>query len=188
MALMKDSSVAAGHHVDISADLRARLERQRAALARDGAPDYRRRGKALDALLDGILARKEEFVRAASEDFGGRAREETLLLELAPLVGMIRHARSHLKRWMKPRTVRTGWQFWPARSRVIYQPRGVVGIISPWNYPVYLSLAPLVDAIAAGNHALVKPSELTPQSSELLRSFVASNFSDEYVAVVTGGP
>ena len=188
MALTKDSSVAATNHDTIAAAMRWKLDRQRAALGRDGAPDYWRRRQALGALLNGILARKEDFVRAASEDFGGRAREETLILELTPLVDLLRHARRHLKHWMRARSVRTSWRFWPARSRVIYQPLGVAGIISPWNYPIYLSLAPLVDAIAAGNHALVKPSEVTPQTSELLRSFVASIFSDEYVSVVTGGP
>ena len=188
MAVTKNSPVAAAQDDPLVAALRAKLDRQRAALARNGAPDYRRRRRALAALLDGILARKEDFVRVVSEDFGGRAREETLILELAPLVDLLRHARRHLAGWMRPRSVPTSWQFWPGRSRILYQPLGVAGVISPWNYPIYLSLAPLVDAIAAGNLVLLKPSELTPRTAEFLRSFLASTFSDEYVSVVTGGP
>ena len=188
MATAQGPSLAVQGGQPTAASLRARLDHQRAALGRDGAPDYRRRMEALGALLHGVLARKDDFVRAASEDFGGRAPEETLALELLPLVDQIRHARRHLRSWIEPRRVRTGWQFWPARSLVVVQPLGVVGIIAAWNYPIYLSLAPLADALAAGNHALVKPSELAPRTAELLREMIAAVLPEDYVSVVNGGP
>src|ERR1051326_5467652 len=115
-----------------------------------------------------------------------RARQETLVLELAPLVDAIRHARRHLAGWMKPRKMRAGIHFFPAKARIVYQPLGVVGIIGAWNYPTYLTLCPLVDAIAAGNHAILKPSEFAPRTAGLLQKIIASTFPDDYIAVVTG--
>ena len=133
-----------------------------------------------------MIDRQSEIVHAVNADFGGRARQETLALELAPLVDAIRHTRRHLAGWMRPRRVRAGLNFFPATARILYQPLGVIGIIGAWNYPVLLTLSPLVDAIAAGNHALVKPSELAPASAELLQKIIADYFPEDYVAVVTG--
>ena len=166
--------------------LASMLEAQRAAFMERGAPDYRRRKDALDQLLRALLARQEQFVRAIAEDFGGRSRDETLLLEIFPLAEQIRHTRRRLKHWMKPRRVRTGWAFLPARARVIYQPLGVVGIASPWNYPLLLTISPLVGALAAGNHAMLKPSEHAPRTAQLLKEMLSEIFGPEYVAVVLG--
>src|SRR5438552_6537125 len=168
-----------------SAALRTLFEKQKDAL-RSGALDYKKRREALQLLETAVLDRQSEFVRAADEDFGGRARQETLALELAPVVDSIRHAKRNLARWMKPQKVRTGINFFPASAKIIYQPLGVVGIIGAWNYPSYLTLAPLVDAIAAGNRVLVKPSELAPATAELLRQMISAIFPSVYVAVATG--
>ena len=135
-----------------------------------------------------MRARREEFAAAISDDFGGRARQETLLLEVFPLVDNIRHAIRHVPQWMRPRPAQAGWQFLPGRARVVYQPLGVVGIIGAWNYPVLLSLSPLVSALAAGNHAMLKPSELAPRTADLLARLVADLFPADYVTVATGGP
>jgi coniferyl-aldehyde dehydrogenase len=161
------------------------FELQRRAFRR-AAPDYTQRLHSLKLLERALIEGQSEIVAAVSEDFGGRARQETLLLELAPLVDSIRHARRHLANWMKPRKVLTGLNFFPAKSRIINQPLGVIGIIGAWNYPVFLTLSPLVDAIAAGNHAMLKPSELAPHTAELLRKIIAAIFPEEFVAVVTG--
>jgi len=165
--------------------LLALFEKQRAAFRR-GAPDYAKRVGALTALEDAVIGRKDEIVQAMNDDFGGRARQETLALEVAPLVDGIRHTRKHLASWMKPRRVSAGINFFPARARILYQPLGVVGILGAWNYQTFLSLSPLVDAIAAGNHALVKPSELAPRTAEVLRRMISAIFPEEYVAVVAG--
>jgi coniferyl-aldehyde dehydrogenase len=167
--------------------LTARLAAQRAAFSR-GAPDPRSRIRSLRALRDAVRARREEFVRAISEDFGGRARQETLLLEVFLVVDTIHHAIRHLPQWVRPRPAAAGWQFLPGRNRVIYQPLGVVGVIGAWNYPLLLSVSPLVSALAAGNHIMLKPSELAPRTADLLARLMADLFPPEYVAVVTGGP
>jgi coniferyl-aldehyde dehydrogenase len=162
------------------------LALQRSAFMERGATDYRSRRKSLDALLRALLARQEGFIKAINEDFGGRARQETLLLEVFPLVEQIRHAKRHLKAWMKPRSVATGWAFLPARARVVYQPLGVVGITSPWNYPLLLSISPLVCALSAGNHVMLKPSEFAPRTAVLVKEMLSEIFAPDYVSVVLG--
>ena len=162
------------------------MNRQRAAFLQ-GAPDYARRMQALAALRDAVHAREAELLRAISEDFGGRAHEETLLLELFPLYDQIRHARRHLKAWMRRRRVRASWFLMPSRAYYQYQPLGVVGVIGAWNYPVLLTLGPIVDALAAGNHVLLKPSEVTPRASAVIAAIIAASFPEDYVACVTGG-
>ncbi|HEU0030352.1 MAG TPA: coniferyl aldehyde dehydrogenase [Kofleriaceae bacterium] len=162
------------------------LDAQRAAFGR-GAPDHGHRMRALAALRDGVHARQDELVTAISEDFGGRAREETLMLELFPLYDQIRHARRHLRSWMRRRDVGSTWFLQPSRAFYQYQPLGVVGVIGAWNYQLYLTLAPVVDAIAAGNHVMMKPSEVTPRSAAVISRIVADAFSPDYVTCVTGG-
>jgi coniferyl-aldehyde dehydrogenase len=161
------------------------LETQRRAL-RQSLPGYRERIQALQKLEQVILRRKNDFIRAIADDFGGRAAEETLALELFPVVNEIRHARRHLKRWMAARRAPVPWQFWPARARVEYQPLGIAGILSAWNYPVFLTLGPLVGAVAAGNHVMLKPSELAPRSAGLIAALIAELYPPEYVTVVLG--
>jgi len=158
---------------------------QRAAFRR-AAPDYAKRIAALKALEAAVLDHKDEIVRATNDDFGSRARHETLVLELAPLVDGMRHTRKHLAKWMKPRRVTAGINFFPAKARIVYQPLGVVGILGAWNYPTLLTLSPLVDAVAAGNHALLKPSEIAPRTAEVLQKIIAKTFPEEYIAVING--
>ena len=162
------------------------FEAQRAAFA-SHPPDYAQRLEALRALEAGLVKRRHDIAAAISEDFGGRPAEETFALELFPLLNEIRFACRHLQRWMKPRRVAVQWQFWPAGARVIHQPLGVVGILSPWNYPIFLTLAPLTGVLAAGNHALVKPSELAPATAALIAALLGDLFPREYVAALTGG-
>jgi coniferyl-aldehyde dehydrogenase len=167
-------------------DLRRRFDTQRNSFERR-APSYRDRIGALRTMENSLLRRKDEIVQVISDDFGGRAAEETLALDLFPVLHEIRHTIKHLKDWMTPRRAPIDWQFWPARGRVEYQPLGVVGILAAWNYPLFLGLGPLANALAAGNHVLLKPSELAPRSADFLVSFLADLFPQEYVAVVIGG-
>lgn len=167
--------------------LQTLLDVQRAAFAR-AAPTYERRMTALAALRDALRARQAELLRAVDEDFGGRSHQETLMLELFPLLDQIGHARRHLKRWMRRRRVASSWFLLPSRAFYEYRPLGVAGVIGTWNYPLLLTLGPLVDALAAGNHVLLKPSEVTPRTAECLAALIGATFAPEYVACVTGGP
>jgi coniferyl-aldehyde dehydrogenase len=125
------------------------------------------------------------FQAAISADFGHRCATETLFAETMFLLGEIKHTTRHLKKWMAPRRIATALQFMPAKNRLIPQPLGVVGIIAPWNYPLQLTLAPAIGALAAGNRVMIKPSELTPRFSALLKQAIAAKFEATEI-VVTG--
>ena len=144
------------------------LSRQRAAFLRDGPPSLAARKADLRKLKDAVRARLPEFEKALDADFEGRSAQETAILEGVALVQGINYLSRNLKGWMRPQKRHVDMTFRPGRARVVYQPLGVVGIISPWNFPVSLSLMPLATAIAAGNRAMIKPSELTPATSDLL--------------------
>jgi aldehyde dehydrogenase (NAD+) len=132
-----------------------------------------------------ILARREEIRAAMWEDYRKPAAEVDLS-EIYPIVSEARHAASHLRRWMKPKRVASRLALLGSRSAVVYEPKGVVLIISPWNFPFNLTLAPLVSAIAAGNCAMVKPSELTPASAACMKRLVAELFDENEVAIIEG--
>jgi coniferyl-aldehyde dehydrogenase len=159
---------------------------QRRAFAGEPNPTLPVRRDRLDRLLALTEGHEREIVAAIDQDFGGRSPHETRLSELFIVRGAIGHARRHLRRWMRPRRVPTGIQFRPGYNRLLRQPLGVVGIISPWNYPFQLALAPALAAIAAGNRVLIKPSELTPAFSSLLGTLVGKYFNADEMAVVTG--
>lgn len=167
-------------------ELTALVEAQRAAFAQN-PPGYAERLAALRRLERAVIARQDDIASAISRDFGGRAAEETRALEIFPLLNEIRYACRHLKRWMAPRPADVQWQFWPAKARTVYRPVGVVGVLSAWNYPLFLSLAPVTGALAAGNHVLLKPSELAPATADLMASIVSELYSPGYVNVITGG-
>lgn len=170
-----------------SGDLARLFEAQRRAFAAAPAPDARLRRDRLGRLADALARRREDIVAAATADFGHRARMETLFGEVLATHLSISHARRHLGRWMRRKRVPTPVQMWPGRSYIVPQPRGVVGIIAPWNYPFYLSLGPLVPALAAGNRVMIKPSELTPRCGALLARMMGDAFSPDEATVVTGG-
>lgn len=140
----------------------------------------------LDALRRALLANRDTLVRAIAEDFGNRSADETLLAELIPSLHAIRYARRRLRHWMKPARRGVGAMFQPASARVVYQPLGVVGVIVPWNYPLYLAVGPLVGALAAGNRVMLKLSEATPRTARALAELLAATFPDNLVNVVQG--
>ena len=143
--------------------------------------------QALQTLESLLLANIDAFCAAIHQDFRARSAQETRLLEIFPALEAIRHARRHLRRWMKPQRRATGLWFLPGRSRVMFQPLGLVGIVVPWNYPVYLAIGPVVSALAAGNRILVKMSEAAPATGELFESLVARHFDPQVLSVVNGG-
>ena len=168
-------------------DLHTILDLQRHAFHRDGATSLEHRLAALDKIRRILLDNQDAWAEAISADFGNRSKHETLLAEIFTSVTSVKHCRKHLAGWMKPKKAPIALEFKPGRGKVFYQPRGVAGIISPWNYPLQLAIIPLVQALAAGNRVMLKPSELTPNTSELLKKTLGENFSEDEVAVITGG-
>ena len=168
-------------------DARRIFDLQHRSSRRGPAADLKLRRDRLERLRAVVAGNEAAIAEAISDDFGVRCRTETELLEIVPTLNAIRHARKHVAGWMRPERRRVDPLFQPASARVRHEPLGVIGIISPWNYPLQLALSPLVDALAAGNRAMLKPSELTPAFSELLRRLVADRFDESEVAVITGG-
>jgi coniferyl-aldehyde dehydrogenase len=171
---------------DSAIDLSQRLQPMRTAQRAQPMPDWATRAHRLRALEKMLLEQREAFAAAINADFGCRPREETDLLEIYPSLSAIRHTLSKGRRWMKPRRRLADLLFLPARTEMRPQPRGVVGIIVPWNYPLYLAVGPLVDALGAGNRAMLKMSEFTPRFSALFAEQVARHFKPDEVTVVTG--
>ena len=169
-------------------DLRSLFDAQRDAYAREPYPSLTLRHDRLARLAALIEKHEQEIVAAIGADFGTRPAQETRLAELFVIAAGIRHARRNLSRWMAQQRVPTPLYLWPGRSRLLRQPLGVVGVISPWNYPVQLALLPVLAALAAGNRVMLKPSELTPRTSALLERSVEQHFAQDEFAVVTGGP
>jgi aldehyde dehydrogenase (NAD+) len=139
----------------------------------------------LEKLRRAIEARRSEIQQAAAADFR-KPPEEVELGEIFPVLHEIGHARRHLKKWMKPAKVRPTIAMLGTQAQIRYEPKGVCLIISPWNYPFNLTFGPLVSAIAAGNTAIIKPSELTPNCSRLIRQIVEDLYSPDEVAVFEG--
>ena len=158
----------------------------RRAAEADPFPSLEARKASLRQLLALTQEHEAAICAAIDADFGGRSHHETRLAELVVVRAGIRHALSHLSSWMAERRVPTAMPFRPARNRLLPQPLGVVGIVSPWNYPFQLAVAPATAALAAGNRVLVKPSELTPRFSQLLAELAARHFSADQLSVVTG--
>jgi coniferyl-aldehyde dehydrogenase len=162
------------------------LARQREAFKRAPYPGWPQRAAWLKSLRALLRDNDARICEAISADFGCRPPEETRLLELFPSLGSIDHALKHGHCWMHPRRRFADFWFLPARTELMPQPVGVVGIIVPWNYPLYLAVGPLVDALVAGNRVLVKMSEYTPRFSALLAELVEKYFPDGEVRVVNG--
>ena len=162
------------------------FERQRKAFQAYPSPGAEDRLQWLEALHDLLTRNQQPLIEAISEDFGNRSADETRLAEIMPSLHGIRYAKRRLRRWMKPSRRSVGMAFQPASARVVYQPLGVVGIIVPWNYPLYLAIGPLIGALAAGNRVMVKMSEATPATGRLIKKLLAQIFPDEQVAVILG--
>ncbi len=162
------------------------FELQRAAFERERCPDLATRRDRLQRLLHLVLDDEEALIAAIDADFGGRSAHETRLAELYVVASDARRALKSLKRWMRPRRVPTPLHLLPGRAEIRRQPQGVVGIVSPWNYPLQLALVPATGALAAGNRVLLKPSELTPRLSALLAERVRRHFRPDEFAVVEG--
>lgn len=168
------------------AALQPLMQRQREAFRANRMPSLEQRLEWLETLRNVLRNEQDALIRAISLDFGNRCVDETLLAELMPSLQGIRHTRKHLKKWMKPSRRSVGLVFQPATAKVVYQPLGVVGIIVPWNYPLFLAIGPLTAALAAGNRVMIKMSESTPQTSRLFKDLMDQAFPEDLVTVVLG--
>ncbi|MDA9592501.1 coniferyl aldehyde dehydrogenase [Porticoccaceae bacterium] len=171
-------------------NLEALVELQRSKFRAEGEVTYATRIDRLKRLKALIVENKIEFAKTTKREFGGaRSYEFSLFSEFAGKVEGIDYSMKHLKEWMKPEKRKTNkpMNFLGGKSQVRHFPKGVVGIISPWNLPFGLTVAPLTSALAAGNRALLKPSEFVPETAALFADVVPKYFSEDEVAVVTGG-
>ena len=173
-------SVPATIDIDALVDQQRAFFRSAATLPRD----YRLR--ALSTLSAAILSREEAITDALRSDLG-KGAFETYASEIALVYEEIRHTGRNLRRWMRPERVSTPIVHAPARSRIVRRPRGVSAVLSPWNYPFQLALAPLVASIAAGNCTILKPSEAAPATSHVIAEMIREHFDEAYLACVEGG-
>jgi coniferyl-aldehyde dehydrogenase len=175
---------------DVPGRLQAALELQRRACERNPVPSYEERRKDLATLRRFIIENREALIESVNRDYGSRSRHETLFAELVPVLDGIRHARRHLRKWMRPQRRGVDLLLFPgARNRVVPQPLGAVGVIVPWNFPINLTFSALTSIFAAGNRALVKLSENSRHFAALLIERLPRYFPPEKLAVFdeTGG-
>ncbi|RQW45388.1 coniferyl aldehyde dehydrogenase [Novosphingobium sp. LASN5T] len=171
-------------------DMLAVLERQRTAFTAARPEALSVRHDRLERCATMLKEHGEAFAKAMSADFGHRSHEQSMLTDIMPSVSIVRYSQKRMKRWSRPekRHVNFPLNLLGARAEVRYEPKGVIGIVAPWNFPVGLTMAPLAQAFAAGNRAMLKPSEFTERTSELMQELFPRYFAEEEVAVVTGGP
>jgi coniferyl-aldehyde dehydrogenase len=166
--------------------LREVFAKQKAAYAKFPFPNVQQRRNDLDQLASVLREYKDELCEAMNTDFSCRSKDETLLAEILVTLEGIKYNRNNLKKWMKPSRRHVSVLFAPASNKVHYQPKGVVGIMVPWNYPIQLAIAPLAAALAAGNRAVIKLSEFTPATNAVMQRMLASIYDEDQVAVVLG--
>ncbi|MCX7552876.1 coniferyl aldehyde dehydrogenase [Marinicella sp. S1101] len=134
-----------------------------------------------------IKQRQAEIISTISEDFSHRSEHESLLAEVMVCLDEINYTLKQIKQWVRAKTWHADWKFFPSKCSITPQPKGVVGIMAPWNYPFNLVVGPLIAAIAAGNRVMIKPSEITPKTASLTQTLMAEVFSADEVYVVLGG-
>ena len=166
------------------------LRLQRESYLAEGEVSAETRIDRLDRTIDVLVANAEKISEAMNADFGCRPRQVNLMTDVTGSLENLKHAKKHLRKWMKaekrPSMFPLG--LLGGRSSIQYQPKGVVGVIAPWNFPLGMVFEPLAGVIAAGNRAMIKPSEFTPATSQLIDEMVGKTFDPAEIAVVTGGP
>lgn len=188
---MNDMTFAVAGAQDETARMQAVLQRQKAAQIRDGIPSLETRINRIDRCIGLLVDHAEQIADAVAQDFSCRPRESTLMTDVAGSIGPLKEAKAQVAKWMraeKRKTTPALLGLFGAKAELRYQPKGTVGVISPWNFPVNLTFGPLAQILAAGNRAMIKPSELTPATSELMKTMFEKAFPEEEIAVFTGGP
>ena len=177
-------------NVDAEEKMLELLRLQRESYLAEGEVSAETRIDRLDRTIDVLVANAEKISEAMNADFGCRPRQVNLMTDVTGSLENLKHAKKHLRKWMKaekrPSMFPLG--LLGGRSSIQYQPKGVVGVIAPWNFPLGMVFEPLAGVIAAGNRAMIKPSEFTPATSQLIDEMVSKTFDPTEIAVVTGGP
>ncbi|NQX87227.1 MAG: coniferyl aldehyde dehydrogenase [Halioglobus sp.] len=175
---------------DIKQQMQSILQTQREDYLNEGEVSAETRIDRLQRGIDVMVNYSDKLAEALNTDFTCRPREISLLTDIGAGIAPMKHAIKHVRNWMKPEKRPTGFPFnlLGARSRIEYQPLGVVGVIAPWNFPVNMVFAPLAGVLAAGNRAMVKPSEFTPATSALIEEMIADAYDPKEVACCSGGP
>ena len=165
------------------------LKQQRRSFLAEGEVTARVRIDRMSRAIGLLVDHQSKLVEAVNADFGHRSPHQTLLTDIAASIAPFKHAKYHLKRWMKrqKRNISLPLGLFGTKAWVEYQPVGVVGLISPWNFPIQLTFGPLASILAAGNRVMIKPSEYTPSTSELLKELIADIYDPNEVTVITGG-
>lgn len=166
--------------------LRLAFERMRTAVSKHPYPSWEERYVRLEQLEQLVVTHRAEIAEAICSDFGHRSALQTDMLDVLPLLTHIRNLRENIRDWMKVQKGSADMAFLPAKTALLPQPKGIVGVISPWNYPLLLSLGPAATAIAAGNICMIKVSETTPGFASLLAELVSKYFVPEDLTVITG--
>ncbi len=181
---------APAEHGTIEQQLAAMLHNQRSAFRAEGPVDIATRRDRLDRCIALLVDNQAQLCEAVNADFGCRSPYVTQMMDIMNSIGSLKFVRKNLKRWMKPerRSPMMPMNFLGAKARVEYQPKGVVGIMAPWNVPINMVFSPLADVLGAGNRAMVKPSEHTPRTAECLQMLIGRYFEPSEITVVTGGP
>ena len=171
-------------------DMQTVLDRQKQSYIAEGHVSAENRIDRIDRAINILEKNGEKLSEAMAADFGHRSLDQSQRTDIEGSVGPLKHAKKHLRQWMKPerRKVMFPLGLFGAKGRIEYQPLGVVGCISPWNFPVNLTFSPLGGIFAAGNRTMIKPSEFTAQTSELMKELFAEAYDEDEVAVFTGGP
>ncbi len=185
-----ESTASAAGFMSTGHDLERLLQQQRTAFMKEGEVLYATRIDRLDRCIALLADHSDKLCKAMDQDFNGRSRHLSLMSEIITSLGSLKFAKKHIKKWMKPERRSAGipMNLLGARASVHYQPKGVVGIMTPWNFPVNMVFSPLADVLAAGNRAMIKPSETNPATAALLAELMQNYFEETEIAVCCGGP
>lgn len=170
--------------------LQAILDKQRHAFMAEGEVAYGTRIDRLDRCIAILVDNQDQICEALNKDFGGRSLHFSLMAEIFTCMNTLKNSKKQLKKWMKPskRQAPIPLNFFGATARLHYQPKGVVGLMTPWNVPVSMVFGALADILSAGNRCMIKPSEFTPATSELMAELFNKYFDETEICVLTGGP
>jgi coniferyl-aldehyde dehydrogenase len=173
----------------MTADLQSILQKQKAAFTAAMPESMAVRRERIDRAIAMLVDTKDEFARAVSADFGHRSTEQTLMTDIMPSVSAMKHAKKHFESWARGEKRRPTFPLGliGAKAEVRYQPKGVVGVVAPWNFPIGMVMVPMAGILAAGNRAMVKPSEFTERVAEVFAQVVPKYFAEDEIAVITGG-